>query len=79
MENRSRHYGDIKLWIEKVIDSCETIEHIKLTKKLIFNFDKQLEKKSVSEYWRENYYTIISPLNFLLSNKEDEIFNKQLK
>ena len=79
MENRSRHYGDIKLWVEKVRDSCETMEQIKTTKKLISNFDKQLEKNSVSEYWRENYYTIISPLNFLLSNKEDEIFNKQLK
>ena len=38
MENRSRHYGDIKLWIEKVIDSCETMEQIKTTKKLISNF-----------------------------------------
>ena len=47
MENRSRHYGDVKLWIEKVIDSCETMEHVRTTEKLITNFDKQLEKKSV--------------------------------
>lgn len=79
MENRSRHYGDVKLWIEKVIDSCETMEHVRTTEKLITNFDKQLEKKSVAEYWREHYYTIINPLNLLLSDKQDEIFNKNFK
>ena len=79
MENRSRHYGDVKLWIEKVIDSCETMEHVRSTEKLISNFDKQLEKKSVAEYWRDHYYTIISPLNLLLSDKRDHIFDKKLK
>lgn len=79
MEKRSRHYGDVKLWIEKVIDSCETMEHVRTTEKLITNFDKQLEKKSVAEYWREHYYTIINPLNLLLSDKQDEIFNKNFK
>ena len=79
MEKRSRHYGDIKLWIEKVIDTCETMDQIRSTKKLIINFDKQLEKKCVADYWREHYYTIINPLNILLSDKQDEIFNKNFK
>ena len=55
------------------------MEHVRTTEKLITNFDKQLEKKSVAEYWRDHYYTIISPLNFLLSDKKDQIFNKNYK
>jgi hypothetical protein len=77
MENRSKHYGDIKLWIEKVISSCETIYHVKTVHKLISNFDKRLERNFVEEYWREHYYNVIQPLNFSLENKRDEIFNKQ--
>ena len=79
MENRSKHYGDIKLWIEKVINSCETMDHIKTANKLIYNFDKRLERNFVEEYWREHYYNIIQPLNISLENKRDEIFNKQLQ
>jgi hypothetical protein len=79
MENRSRHYGDIKLWIEKVINSCETMDHIKTANKLIHNFDKRLERNLVEEYWREHFYNIIQPLNISLENKRDEIFNKQLQ
>jgi hypothetical protein len=79
MENRSKHYGDIKLWIEKVINSCETMDHIKTVDKLIYNFDKRLERNFVEEYWREYYYNVIQPLNLSLENKRDEIFNKQLQ
>jgi len=79
MKNRSEHYGDIKLWIEKVINSCETMDHIKTTDRLIINFDKQLERNFVEEYWREHFYNIIRPLRDLLENKRDEIFNKQLE
>jgi hypothetical protein len=79
MKNRSEHYGDIKLWIEKVINSCETMNHIKSAGKLISNFDKQLERNFVEVYWREYFYGIIQPLNFLLENKRDEIYNKQLQ
>ena len=42
MENRSEHYGDIKLWVEKVINSCETMGQIKTAERLINNFNKQL-------------------------------------
>jgi hypothetical protein len=79
MKNRSEHYGDIKLWIEKVINSCETMDHIKTTDRLIINFDKRLERNFVEEYWREYFYDIIQPLKDLLENKRDEIFNKQLE
>ena len=72
MENRSTHYGDIAKWIEKVIDSCETREQTFVTKKLIRNFYNQLDRKLGAS----NYETIISPLEYRLSNKRQEIQSK---
>jgi hypothetical protein len=42
MKNRSKHYGDVTRWIEKIIESCNTWEHTKAVDKLIDNFEKQL-------------------------------------
>ena len=72
MENRSRHYGDIAKWIEKVIDSCETREQTFVAKRLIRNFYNQLDRKLGTS----NYATIISPLEYRLSNKRQEIQSK---
>jgi hypothetical protein len=47
MENRSKHYGDIKLWVEKVINSCENMGQIKTADRLINNFNKQLDHKCI--------------------------------
>ena len=75
MENRSRHYGDVKLWIEKVIDSCETMEHVRTTEKLITNFDKssQISLSSLDTLGTPN------EMYALLSDKKDQIFNKNYK
>ena len=72
MENRSTHYGDIAKWIEKVIDSCETREQTFVAKRLIRNFYNQLDRK----LGVLNYETIISPLEYRLSNKRQEIQSK---
>jgi hypothetical protein len=72
MENRSTHYGDIAKWIEKVIDSCETREQTFVAKRLIRNFYNQLYRKLGAS----NYETIISPLEYRLSNKRQEIQSK---
>ena len=72
MENRSRHYGDVAKWIEKVIDSCETREQTFVAKRLIRNFYNQLDRKLGAL----NYATIISPLEYRLSNKRQEIQSK---
>ena len=74
MENRSEHYGDIKLWVEKVINSCKTMGQIKTAERLINNFNKQLEHKCITTYLKDYYHTIISPLKFLLEQKKDQIF-----
>jgi hypothetical protein len=72
MENRSTHYGDVAKWIEKVIDSCETREQTFVAKRLIRNFYNQLDRKLGAS----NYETIISPLEYRLSNKRQEIQSK---
>ena len=79
MENRSRHYGDVAKWVEKVINSCEKYEQIFGAKKLIWNFEKQLQRKYPEKYWREHYYNIISPLEYKLRTKRDELLKKELE
>jgi hypothetical protein len=79
MENRSRHYGDVAKWIEKVIDSCETREQTFTTMKLIHNFEKQLQRQSIERYWRDDHYNIISPLETKLSYKRDQLLKQQLE
>ena len=76
MENRSTHYGDVSNWIEKIIDSCETIEQTFTAKKLISNFAKQLRTKSPDKYWNSYQYTVIHPLNDLVRIKRQSIINK---
>ncbi len=79
MENRSRHYGDVAKWIEKVIDSCEIYQQAFGAKKLIWNFEKQLQRKHPEKYWREHYYNIISPLEIKLTTKREELLKKQFE
>ena len=76
MEQRSTHYGDVAKWIEKVIDSCETIEQTFTAKKLISNFAKQLRTKSPDKYWNSYQYTVIDPLNDLVRIKRQSFINK---
>ena len=76
MENRSTHYGDVAKWIEKVIDSCETIEQTFTAKKLISNFRKQLMKNTPDKYWYSYQYTVIDPLNDLVRIKRQSFINK---
>jgi hypothetical protein len=40
MAATSKHYGDVAIWIEKVIDSCETREQDQVARKLINQFTK---------------------------------------
>ena len=79
MENRSRHYGDVAKWVEKVINSCETYQQTFGAKQLVRNFEKQLQRKQPEKYWREHYYNIISPLEYKLRTKRDELLKKELE
>jgi hypothetical protein len=57
MGKRSTHYGDVKKWIEKVIDSCETYEQTCTVKVLIYNFTSQMGRKGVDfdSKWNINH------------------------
>jgi hypothetical protein len=73
MENRSAHYGDVSNWIEKIIDSCETIEQTFTAKRLIRNFRKQLMKNTPDKYWNTYQYDVIWPLEESIENKRREL------
>lgn len=75
MENRSKHYVDVRKWVIKVINSCETYQQIFVTKNLIFNFEKQMISNKVN-------HTLISSvksyLNFKLRLKKNELLKKEM-
>jgi hypothetical protein len=79
MENKSRHYGDVAKWVEKVINSCETYQQTFGAKQLVRNFEKQLQREFPEKYWREHFYNIIRPLESSLSNKRNQLLKQQFK
>jgi len=76
MEQRSTHYGDVAKWIEKVIDSCETYQQTHTAKQLVTNFAKQLRTKSPDKYWRDYQYSVIWPLEAMVTSKRQSYINK---
>ena len=76
MNKRSTHYGDVAKWIEKVIDSCETREQTFTAKKLITNFAKQLRTKYPDKYWRDYQYSVMWPLETMVTSKRQSIIIK---
>lgn len=66
MEKRSRHYGDVTKWIEKVIDSCQTWDQVRTASKLVSNFDRQLSKE-------KNYFKISYSTTDILRYKIDQV------
>jgi hypothetical protein len=73
MEKRSKHYGDVAKWLEKVIDSCETYQQSMTAYKLIQNFKNQLQTKYPDKYWNDYHYTVISTLEHMLQYKRELI------
>jgi hypothetical protein len=52
MSANSKHFGDINLWIEKVIDSCITPLQESSALHLIQNFEKILLNKGKGDDYR---------------------------
>jgi len=73
MENRSRHYGDVAKWIEKVIDSCETFQQTFIASRLVTNFRKQLMKNTPDKYWSNLKYNVIWPLENKIVYKRNQL------
>jgi hypothetical protein len=76
MEKRSTHYGDVAKWIEKIIDSCETLQQTFTAGKLIRNFRNQLIKNTPDKYWRDYQYDVIWPLESKLNIKRDNLIKE---
>jgi hypothetical protein len=76
MEKRSKHYGDVSKWIEKVIDSCETYQQTFTAKQLVINFQKQLMRTTPDKYWRDYQYSVIWPLESMVTLKRQSFINK---
>lgn len=73
MENRSKHYGDVKKWVLKVIDSCETYQQTITVSILIRNFEKQMNRNI--EYSNLSW-SIRQSLTFMLNLKRKEIMDR---
>ena len=76
MEKRSAHYGDVQIWIEKVIDSCETYQQANSVRTLILNFERQMVKNKVNS---SIIYSIRGHLRNLVSDRIQEIQGKYLE
>jgi hypothetical protein len=78
MGANSNHYGDISTWIEKVIESCETILQTRTADKLLKNFEDTLIRQYPADYWPNYFYDFIRPLKLQLDDKRDELLKTQL-
>jgi len=70
-------HGDVKKWVEKVINSCVTWEQTIPCFGLIRNFEKQLVAEDKSKYRLELMHGIILPLQKKLLDKRDNILMKK--
>tara|TARA_R110000868_G_scaffold264087_1_gene522689 strand:+ start:658 stop:903 length:246 start_codon:yes stop_codon:yes gene_type:complete len=66
MASESKHYGDIIIWIEKVIDSCNHPLQEKTARKLVRNFENQLRNYNIDDML---YFEIIHRLENKLNDK----------
>lgn len=69
MALQSKHPGDVKKWLEKVIDSCETYQQCITCMKLIRNFRNMVGLGDISIY--------IYPLEDQLLVKKRTIRNEE--
>jgi hypothetical protein len=73
----SKHYGDVNVWIEKIIDSCDSPKQQQTIQNLINQFKKILDKDNTLEFdFRSN---IIWQLERKLDNKIWELIDKKIK
>ena len=66
MAAKSKHYGDIAIWIGKVIDSCNHHLQEVVARKLLRNFEKQLDREGMDFNTR---YEMIKKLEYKLEDR----------
>ena len=73
----SKHYGDVNVLIEKIIDSCDSTKQQQTIYKLIQQFNKMLNKDNTLDYSFQR--DIIWQLERKLNNKIWELYDKKIK
>jgi deoxyhypusine synthase len=73
----SKHYGDVNVWIEKIIDSCDSTKQQLTIYKLIQQFNKMLNKDNTLDYSFQR--DIIWQLERKLDIKIWELYDKKIK
>lgn len=58
MAATSKHYGDIAIWVEKVINSSETYQQCISAKRLMYIFESMLDKDDKIDYSHKQYLLI---------------------
>lgn len=77
MAAASKHYGDVNVWIEKIIDSYDSPKQEQTIQNLINQFEKMLDNDSkLDTYFRR---TLIRNLEIRIDNKIEELFDKKIK
>lgn len=77
MAAASKHYEDVNVWIEKIIDSYDSPKQEQTIQNLINQFEKMLDNDSkLDSYFRR---TLIRNLEIRINNKIDELFDKKIK
>lgn len=76
MAATSRHYGDIAVWINKVIDSCDHPLQEITARKLVRNFENYLERSGM-EFWE--IQSLIRPMQFRIEEKRWDRTENRLK
>ena len=66
MSATSKHYGDVGIWIKKIIESCKTIEQADNCYTLVHSFYKKYHQHSV---YKHLYFLIENKYNALLHQK----------
>jgi hypothetical protein len=74
MTSTSNHYGDVAIWIEKIIDSCETLRQEATARKLVRLFEK---KYSYLDY--PVYRELCRRLHHKLDDKFDSRIENKLQ
>jgi hypothetical protein len=75
MEKRSKHYLDIFLWVQRVIDSCETYPQTNSAYELIRYYHHLIERMGMD---RRSINYLYNNLTMRLYEKKDEIIQSKL-
>ena len=74
MAATSKHYGDIAIWVEKVINSSETYQQCISARRLMYAFESMLDKDDKADYSHKRNLLIGAKVAYQI--KFDEVRNE---